>query len=438
MFHGKVKTSILGGASITWIPIFMKDLSASEGMVGGEVCLYDIDGEKLAIMAAFARKMLAEKGMDIAVTLANTLDEALIGADFVINTVLQGSHALWKDEMHIALRYGIEQPKGMSVGPGGLAMGLRQIRWAVQVAQRMEQLCPKAWFLNFSNPMQTITLAVERTTKVKYLGLCHGVMHTVSKMAELIGEDESQINYTIGGANHFEIITRFERDGEDLLDKVAQACEDKQRKEGHSNEMITAELYRLFDGYPCNEDIHTMEFLPYYIHKGTHLEQYEQTHNFVEKRIEGREARWEEIREYLRDERTLEAVLPTNTERLEEIIDAVCFNRPLNMYVNVTNRGYVSNLPNTMCVEVPVVIHRSGYQGVCVGELPKAVAALTALHGAVQDLTVDAALNGDRHAALQALSLDPMCYTLSMAERAALLDELLAHIKNYIHPGLTG
>ena len=108
------------------------------------------------------------------------------------------------------------------------------------------------------------------------------------------------------------------------------------------------------------------------------------------------------------------------------------------MYVNVTNRGYVSNLPNTMCVEVPVVIHRSGYQGVCVGELPKAVAALTALHGAVQDLTVDAALNGDRHAALQALSLDPMCYTLSMAERAALLDELLAHIKNYIHPGLTG
>lgn len=434
MLKGQVKTSIIGGASITWMPTFINDLSNCGSMRGGEICLYDIDGENLEIIRQFAEKLLGEKGADIRLTIAENLDQALTGANFVVCTVLIGSHEVWKDEMNIIYKYGIEHPKGMSVGPGGLAMALKQIPWIVSLAKRMEEICPDAWLLNLSNPMQAISLAVERFSSVKYLGLCHGVTNTISRMMQLIGEDEKEVNYTLGGVNHFEIITKIEKDGEDLLEKVAQEYEKIQREKGHSGERITTEVYRLFDGYPCNEDIHVIEFLPHYIQKGRHLEMFELTHNFIENRIEGREARWQELRDYIDGKKQRQEVVEEHSsEKLAEIIDAVCSNQPAYMYVNVTNRGYISNLPQSMCVEVPVVIHRNGYEGVCIGEMPKALAALSTVHGAVQDLTVDAAMDGDRHAALQALSLDPMCYTLTLEERKNLLDELIANSAAYMH-----
>ncbi|MGN0316048.1 MAG: hypothetical protein ACI4EG_14825 [Fusicatenibacter sp.] len=436
MLNGQVKTSIIGGASITWMPTFINDLSNCESMLGGEICLYDIDQEHLEIIHQFAEKLMNEKKKDIRLKLVDTLEEALTGADFVVCTVLIGTHEVWKDEMNIIHKYGIEHPKGMSVGPGGLAMALKQIPWIVALAKRMEELCPNAWLLNLSNPMQAISLAVERYSSIKYLGLCHGVTNTISRMMYLIGEDESKVNYTIGGVNHFEIITKIEKDGEDLLEKVAQAYEKIQREKGHSGERVTTEIYRLFDGYPCNEDIHVIEFLPYYIQKGRHLEEFELTHNYIENRIKGRDARWQEIRDYIDGKKERQEVVEEHSsEKLAEIIDAVCNNKPAYMYANVTNKGYISNLPESLCVEVPVIIHRNRYEGVCVGEMPKALAALSTVHGAVQDLTVDAAMNGDRHAALQALSLDPMCYTLSLEERSNLLDELIANSAQYMHEG---
>ncbi|MCI5650458.1 MAG: hypothetical protein MR332_13735 [Fusicatenibacter sp.] len=436
MLNGQVKTSIIGGASITWMPTFINDLSNCESMLGGEICLYDIDQEHLEIIHQFAEKLMNEKKKDIRLKLVDTLEEALTGADFVVCTVLIGTHEVWKDEMNIIHKYGIEHPKGMSVGPGGLAMALKQIPWIVALAKRMEELCPNAWLLNLSNPMQAISLAVERYSSIKYLGLCHGVTNTISRMMYLIGEDESKVNYTIGGVNHFEIITKIEKDGEDLLEKVAQAYEKIQREKGHSGERVTTEIYRLFDGYPCNEDIHVIEFLPYYIQKGRHLEEFELTHNYIENRIKGRDARWQEIRDYIDGKKERQEVVEEHSsEKLAEIIDAVCNNKPAYMYANVTNKGYISNLPESLCVEVPVIIHRNRYEGVCVGEMPKALAALSTVHGAVQDLTVDAAMNGDRHAALQALSLDPMCYTLSLEERSNLLDELIANSAQYMHDG---
>lgn len=434
MLNKKVKTSIIGGASITWMPTFINDLSNCDSMENGEIYLYDIDKENLEIIDQFGEKLLKEKKKDIRIVLADTLDEALQGADFVVCTVLIGAHDVWKDEMNIIHGYGIEHPKGMSVGPGGLAMALKQIPWIVSLAKRMEELCPNAWLLNLSNPMQAISLAVERYSTVKYLGLCHGVTNTISRMMKLIGEDECKVNYTLGGVNHFEIITKIEKDGENLLERVAQKYEEIQREKGHSGELITTEVYRLFDGYPCNEDIHVIEFLPHYIQKGRHLETFELTHNYIENRIKGRIKRWQEIKDYVEGRKMRnEVVEEHSSEKLAEIIDAVCLNKPAYMYVNVTNRGYISNLPQSMCVEVPVVIHRNGYEGVCIGEMPKALAALSTVHGAVQDLTVDAAMTGDRHAALQALSLDPMCYSLTLQERENLLRDLIENSASYMH-----
>lgn len=346
MLNNQVKTAIIGGASITWMPTFINDLSNCDSMLGGEICLYDCDGENLEIIRDFSDKLLREKGKNIRLTLAKTLDGALEGADFVVCTVLIGMHETWKNEMNIIHKYGIEHPKGMSVGPGGFAMAMKQIPWIVALAKRMEELCPAAWLLNLSNPMQAISLAVERYSSIKYLGLCHGVTNTISRMMELIGEDEAGVSYSLGGVNHFEIITKIEKDGEDLLERVASAYEKIERETGKSGERVTTEIYRLFDGYPCNEDIHVIEFLPHYIQKGRRLESFGLTHNFIENRITGRDKRWQEIRDYIDGSKErAEIVSEHSSEKLAEIIDAVCANKPLYMYANVTNRGYIENLP---------------------------------------------------------------------------------------------
>lgn len=427
------RVALIGGGSINWTPTFLHDLSMCQEMMGGEIVLYDTNTEALQTMLRFGEKLMSQKQCDITLSIANSLEESLVDANFVVCSVLVGAHSLWKDEMNIIHAAQIEHPKGMSVGPGGLSMSLRQVPWVVDLAHQMETICPQAWLLNFSNPMQTISLAVERYSKIKYMGLCHGVTHTIEKMANQIGIPAKELSYTLGGVNHFEIIKSLTHNGESVLDQVAEAFERSQKTSGRSNELLTTEVYRLFGGFPCNEDIHSMEFLPHYIHKGTRLEDYEQTHNFIENRIKNRAGDWHQINGYLNDTVSLSEIVEDDSgEKLADIIKAIVTNEETCLFSNVTNRGYIPNLHQDMAVEVPVVLNRDGYKGVCIGEMPKALAALSNLHGTVQDLTVEAAMTGSYQLALQALSLDPMCYTLNLQERRELLSKLIKNSIDYL------
>jgi len=421
----KIRTVIIGAASITWMPTFLNDLSQSEAMRGGEIILHDVNSAGVEKMEKFGQKLIKERGVDISILPDPDLEHALKGADFVICTVLVGSHKTWKKEMDTLIKYGIHHPKGMSVGPGGIGMGLRQIPWMVNLARIMEKVCPNAWLLNFSNPMQTIIYAIQKYTSIKVLGLCHGVKHSVKKLAEKIGSKESEMFYTIGGVNHFETITRMSKNGKNVLDKIADTLEKEQKEQGGTGEIITTELYRLFGGFPCNEDIHVIEFLPHYLHKNTNLEIYEQEQNRIENRISKRDQAWKLVDQYISGAIAIEKVVHDRSEELAEIVDSMVFNKPMYLYANVLNKGYVANLDSDMCVEVPLVIFRDGFIGCAIGDLPRPLAVLHNIHGAVQCYTAEAAMKGSRKDALVAMTLDPMCYTLSTAERENLLDEIL-------------
>ena len=421
-----LKTVVIGAASITWMPTFLNDLTRCEAMRGGELIFHDIDAQGVALMRQFGEKLAAGRDFPLTIAVEEDLDQTLAGADFVVCTVLIGCHEGWKKEMDTIIRHGIHHPKGMSVGPGGIGMGLKQIPWIVNLAKRMEEICPRAWLLNYSNPMQTITYAVQKYTKIKVLGLCHGVTNTVERMAEEIGLSEPELFYKIGGVNHFEIITTLTKDGVDLLPAVANAYETRQREQGGSGEITTTELYRLFGGFPCNEDIHAMEFSPYYLHKGTDLSVYEQKQNYIENRMKGREESWHKVNAYLRGDTGVEAVVDNNSEKLAEIIDGIAANRPTYLYANVLNDGFVRNLDDDMCVEVPLVLFADGYIGCAVGEIPRPLAALTNVHGVVQQYTVQAAMTVSKADALVAMAMDPMCYTLTAKERENLLDDIIA------------
>ncbi len=421
-----VKIAIIGGGSISWGPVFLKDLCTSEAARGGALFLYDLDARSLEGIARFAKKLFADRSQEMRIVTTTDYDTALEGADYVVNTVLVGSQGVWKTELDLIRSYGIEHPKGMSVGPGGMMMGLKQIPFVIDLAQRMTRLCPDAWLLNFANPMQLNILAIQRfVPRLKSVGLCHGLDHTIEKIAGRLGIPMDQISWTAGGVNHFEAVIRMEYEGKDLFPRFIEKLEADAKLE-YTGESITLELYKIFGVWPSNHDIHVIEFLPYYIRKGMRLEDWNQTYNDVALRIADKETQWKKAEDFIAGKIPLSDIVKEKiSEKLGAIVDATTFNRPFNMYANVTNRGCISNLSPDIAVGVPVVVDQGGWQGVCIGELPQGIAALHNLHGAVQNLVLQGAVEGSRKALLEALSLDPMCYTLTVEERKRLIDELL-------------
>jgi alpha-galactosidase len=421
-----LKIAIVGGGSISWGPVFLKDLCTSAAARGGLLCLYDLDARSLEGIARFAKKLFADRGQEMQVLATTDYDTALEGADYVVNTVLVGSQGVWKKELDLIRTYGIEHPKGMSVGPGGMMMGLKQIPFVLDLAERMTRLCPDAWLLNFANPMQLNILAIQRFfPRLKSIGLCHGLDHTIEKIAGRLGIPMADISWTAGGVNHFEAIVRMEYEGKDLFPRFIEKLEADGKLE-YTGEDITLEFYRIFGVWPSNHDIHVIEFLPHYIRKGARLEDWKQSYNDVDARIADKANQWRKAEEFIAGALPLSDIVKEKiSEKLGEIVDATTFNRPYHLYANVTNRGYIANLSTNIAVGVPVVIDQGGWQGVRIGELPQGVAALHNLHGAVQDLVLRGAVEGSRRALLEALTLDPMCYTLTVGERTRLIDELL-------------
>jgi alpha-galactosidase len=431
---GHLRTVVLGGASITWLPVFARDLCESRQMEGGTLVLMDADEKALAAMAPLARKAFADRGRGISVETTTNLRSALRAADFVVNSVLVGGHAAWKKELEIIRGHGIPHPKGMSIGPGGMIMGIKQIPFVVEVARQMEELAPQGWLLNFSNPMQALTQAVQRhAKKTRAIGLCHGFRHTIRFWANRLGIPETELCYTAGGVNHFEFVTRLTHDGRDLFPDLLKSFEESERATGYTGESTTREFYELFGAWPTNFDIHVIEYLPWYIRKGVDLGQFHLEQNDVEKRMADRGKRLAEVDEFIAGKRTMKELVPDkHSEHLDRIIDGVASNTPTVLYANVMNRGFIRNLSDDVCVEVPVVLDRDGYMGCCIGELPPGAAELSALHGAVQRYVVDAAMTGSRELCVRALSLDPMCFSLPLDERRQLVDELVDMNREYL------
>jgi alpha-galactosidase len=433
MAQNHLRTVVLGGGSITWLPVFSRDICESKTMEGGTLVLMDTDEKALGTMAKLACKAFKDRGRTIDVETTIDMRTALKGADVVVNSVLVGGHAAWKKELDLILRYGIPHPKGMSIGPGGMIMGIKQIPFVVDVAQQMEELAPNGWLLNFSNPMQALMQAVQRHSRTRSVGLCHGFRHTIRLWANRLGIPESELSYTAGGVNHFEMVTRLTHNGRDVFPDLVASFEESERTTGYTGESTTKEFYKLFGAWPTNFDIHVIEFLPWYIRTGVDLRTFHLEQNSIDNRLKDRDKRVGEINDFIAGTKTMKELVPDkHSEHLDQIIDGIAGNVPTVFYVNVMNKGYIRNLSDDVCVEVPVVLDRDGYIGCCIGNLPTGAMELSAIHGAVQRYVVDAAMTGSRDLCVKALSLDPMCFSLTLAERTDLVNGLIDMNRQYL------
>ena len=410
----------IGGASMTWMPSFAHDILACESLAGSTVVLMDIDSERLPIMEKYIERLVREMKGDLKVEATTERAEALSGADYVVTTFGPGGHEYWKEDVAIALRYGIQEPAGMSVGPGGLMQGLKGIPTIVEIAQDMEKLCPDARLFNYTNPMSSLTLAFDRYSTIQGVGVCPGIYLYINRIGSALDISPDELHVTAGGVNHMNWLVEVRRKGQDVLPEY------REKAKQVSRDPISRTLYELVDAWPVPGDGHTAEFIPYFIGKGRDIEKrYDLAHDYIEKRIEKRKLVWQNIEAAALGEGSLIKGEYESQERLEPMVQSIESNLQHVIYLNVTNNGAIPNVLPGACVEVPVMIDRYGFHPVHIGPLPSGAAAITNLAAAVQDLTVEAALQGDRHLALQALALDPLTYTLDLDETERMLDEML-------------
>ncbi len=467
------KIVMIGGGSYQWTPVIGRDLMSHEHLRGSTFVLYDIDPKPLPAMRKLMRKIADAMGTDFKVKATTDPREAFSGADFAILSITTGGYDMMEHDLAIPAKYGIFQTVGDTVGPGGLVRALRNVPAIIEIGRLMEQYCPNAWMLNLSNPMTVITRTFLRETSLKTVGLCHELFGTMELLLEIFGlEDQSnlapesqmgvermldasgrhlwqrEMNVEVGGINHCIWMTGLTVRGKDGLEMLGQFLEDperftkkmppppgkKSREPGDlalmlQNHRLKLELFPIYGCLPAAGDRHLAEFFPYLLHDEKYAaERFGVTPYTIE---------WQ------RDSRAMyknwcdwwnAGKIPLPMERSEEmasdIIVALSGGRPIQAIVNRPNLHQIANLPKQAVVESMALVDASGIHPFAMGELPPAVQSLLARHVANQEMIVEAALAGDRRAALQVLLNDPLTRDFDDAKK--MLDEMLEATREYL------
>jgi alpha-galactosidase len=416
-----IKVTFVGAGSIEFTRNVVTDLCGYREFHGElHLSLYDISAERLAFAARLADRIVTQTGAAATVTATRDRREALAGADYVINEVQVGGYTATRADFDIPAKYGVRQTIGDTLGIGGIFRGLRTIPVVTALAADMQEVCPDAYLLSYSNPMAMLPWAVYAGTSFRRVyGLCHSVRDTQAFLTELTGADPDRVRFVTAGFNHQAFVLRFEQDGESLYPKLAEiidASPELQRR-------VRVEIFRRFGYFPTESSEHSAEYVPWFMR---HDDQVERFRIFVGDYLERSE---ENLRELESLERDLASGTPFDTEPAHELASLFIHARETGtereLHVNIRNGGLISSLPDECCVEVPCVVGADGARPVPVGALPPQLTALNRTFLNVVELTVAAALEESRAHVYQAALLDPnTAATLTTAQTVAMCDEL--------------
>lgn len=409
------KIVFIGAASLSFGLNMLRDVFASGELAGCTLCLVDRDALGLARMAELAAMLNRAAGAGLTIESSDELAPTLDGADFVINATAVDRLRMWKLDFDVPRKYGIRHTLGENGGPGGLFFTLRTLPLVFDIVREMEARCPQALFLNFSNPESRIILALGRYSRIRALGLCHGIFMAQADVARIMGLPTEAVSVWGAGLNHFQWLTHI-RDRASGADLYPLLCE-KERTYEPSFAPLTRRLFRAFGQWPTCSDEHLGEYLAYGWEGG------ETGYDFVDD-VRRREELQKQIDAVLRTSSPLPPDwLAPSGERGAHVIGAVANN--VHRFIEsgiVYNQGAIPNIPADAAVEVPVVADGAGVHAVSLGPLPDAIAKLLAPQVAVQQLAVEAAVHASKELALQALLIDPAVNSAEAAVR--LLDEL--------------
>jgi alpha-galactosidase len=438
-----MQITIVGGGSYQWTPELLADLLGTPSLRGVHVVLEDIDPEPLPKMEALALRLNDALGAGASVATTTDQRRALDGADFVIVTISTGGFASMAVDLDVPARHGIRQSVGDSVGPGGVNRALRNIPVLVGVARDMEEVCADAWLVNITNPMTTLTRAICRETSIRTVGLCHEVGNWCLDLAIALGMPAEAIRPTVVGVNHFPVVTSLDVDGQDGFG-ILRAMVDEAgglgalapypgRPEADAfskldvarRHLLKLTLLDRWGAVPAAGDRHLAEFVPWVL---TEDSGWGAAFNIECTTIADRERHQDG---YVRDvDAWLSGGKDLQTWQSGElpapVIDSLVTGTRREVPVNIPNTGQCPDLPAGAVVESICVVDADGVRGRDDARAPQPYTELIRRHVAVQELTVEAALTGDRELAGAAFALDPLAGRGDLHQTDAMVEELLA------------
>ena len=417
------KIVFIGAGSMSFGLSMFQDLFSSRELTGSTLVLVDLNEAQLERMFQLALRLNAVSGAGLKIEKTTNRLEALPGAGFVINSIAIDRNRLWKLDFEVPRRYGIRHTLGENGGPGGLFFTLRTVPAIMDIVRDMEALCPQAYFLNYSNPESRLVLALGMYSKIRAIGLCHGVFMGQSDVAKIMGLPFEKVDVWAAGMNHFQWLLqiRHRQSGEDLYPLLRE----KEASLDPTFMPLTRKMFHAFGYWPTCSDDHMGEYLAYGWEggeEGYDFEEDERDRLHIRAQIEAVNAGGQAIPEFM---------FRPSGERGVQAILAILHNKKTQIESGVVhNRGAIHNLPYDCAVEVPIALDGNGLHPVSVGNLPEAIAALLSTQAGVQKLSVEAAMRGSKELALQALLIDPVTNSITAAEK--LLDELWEANKPYI------
>lgn len=419
------KITFLGAGSTVFAKNVLGDSMLTPSLQGFEIALYDINMERLKDSENMLNNLKHTSGSTCVIKAYSDRKEALRGAKYVVNAIQVGGYdPCTITDFDIPNKYGLRQTIADTIGIGGIFRNLRTIPVMLDFAKDIQEVCPDALFLNYTNPMAVLTNVMNTYGGVKTVGLCHSVQTCISDLFDNLGMDKAGVQSKIAGINHMAWLLEVTKDGMDLYPEIKQKAVEKQ-KEKHKD-MVRLELMLNFGFYITESSEHSAEYHPYFIKKNYPelVERFNIPLDEYPRRCIRQIERWKTMREEMVNDQNLAHT--RSHEYASYILEAMETNKPYKIGGNVMNNGLITNLPKEACVEVPCLVDSSGVNPTYIGDLPPQLAALNRTNINTQLLTIEAAMTGKKEHIYHAAMLDPhTAAELSMDDIRAMCDELI-------------
>jgi alpha-galactosidase len=437
-----MKITFMGAGSSVFAKNVLGDTMMCPVFHDVEIALYDIDGDRLEesyLMVTAMNETVNEGRAKIYKYLGvEERKNALRGADFVVNAIQVGLYdPCTIIDFEVPKKYGLRQTIGDTMGIGGIMRGMRTIHVLKGFARDMEEVCPDAWFLNYTNPMAILSGYMQRYTGIKTVGHCHSVQYCGETLLHTLGMGDrvEGCRTKIAGINHMGwLLEVFDKNGVDLYPEIRRRAKERNAA-GRHHDMVRYDYIEKF-GYYCTESSeHNAEYNPFYIkaNRDDLIEKFNIPLDEYPRRCINQIADWNRLRDELMNGGNVQH--NRTGEYASYIMEAMVTGNPYKIGGNVINNGCIPNLPKEACVEVPCLVDRCGVNPTYVGELPLQLAAMNASNIYPQLLTIEAARTGKIEHLYQAAMMDPHTGAqLSTDEIVAMCNDLIEAHTNAGYP----
>jgi len=450
------RVTLVGGGSTHWTPKLMVDFANTPALTDAEVVLYDLDPDSLPPALKVAEHVAERRGIGLTARATTDIDDALGGAEFVIATFSVGGFASMRHDIEIPARYGIRQTVGDSVGPGGISRALRSVPVILDLARAMERNCPEALLVNVSNPLSALCRAVTRETSIATVGLCAEIVGLKFVLSLLFDKSFNSIDPVVAGVNHLPLVTSLRIDGDDGFAMLRRALDGdldltgpmwmdppgpmhyKMGDPGQgwtkhdilANNKVKFELFDRFGVLPGSSDTHVVEFFPGFVTAASDYGREWGAHHYG---MHGHQSDKADDDAEMADLLAAETISTwPSGEFVATLLEGLVTGEDRAFPGNIPNAGQVQNLPSDVVVECMVVAGAQGVRARDRAEVPSYLGEHLRRVVSSQELTVEAAVTGDRTTAFEAMLADPMAGSLPYEHVVTMTDELLSATRPWL------